>query len=173
MEIEYIGPDYSKFKFKELKVYASTEWLADNKKKYRQVFDRYEVAYIYAEISFYNKLFDQEDWDIEVNLRCYSLKKGRKELCSLNLKKKVGRYDHIFYIREGWGNKAEGAFWKKGTYYWEAWVGNEKIATKYFYVEDAGREILPGENPYFEIESLRLYEGPYDDVPKPDRRYFR
>ena len=39
-----------KYKFKELKCYASTEWLIDNQKKYRQVFDRYEVSYIYAEL---------------------------------------------------------------------------------------------------------------------------
>lgn len=30
-------PESKKYKFKELKVYSSTEWLADNKKKYRQV----------------------------------------------------------------------------------------------------------------------------------------
>ena len=47
----YVG----KYKFRELKVYSSTEWLADNNKKYRQVFDRYETSYIYAEFSFYNK----------------------------------------------------------------------------------------------------------------------
>ncbi|MFM8373559.1 MAG: hypothetical protein ACKOCO_14345, partial [Bacteroidota bacterium] len=52
------------WKFKELKVYSSTEWLADNKKKYRQVFDRLETSYVYAELSFQNKLFDREDWEI-------------------------------------------------------------------------------------------------------------
>ena len=67
-------PDFRKFKFRELKVYASTEWLADNKKKYRQVFDRYETTYVYAELSFHNKLFDIEDWDIDVELKCFSLK---------------------------------------------------------------------------------------------------
>ncbi|MBK7226489.1 MAG: hypothetical protein IPH96_14200 [Saprospiraceae bacterium] len=51
--------DVKKFKFKELKVYASTEWLADNRKKYRQVFDRFETTYIYAELSFYNKYFEK------------------------------------------------------------------------------------------------------------------
>ncbi|HQW96654.1 MAG TPA: hypothetical protein PLU58_12670, partial [Saprospiraceae bacterium] len=50
-----------RYKFKELKCYSSTEWLYDNQKKYRQVFDRYEVGYIYAELSFINKLYDEED----------------------------------------------------------------------------------------------------------------
>lgn len=161
------------YKFRELKVYASTEWLADNKKKYRQVFDRYETTYIYAELSFHNKKFDIEDWEIDVELKCFSLKKGRKELCSLPFKRKVSKYDSIVFVREGWGNKNEGAFWKKGTYYWEAWVEGEKVATKYFYIEDAGQEFFPGENPYLEVQSLRLYEGPYDDVSEEDRVYYK
>ncbi len=169
----YRTPAQKNFKFRELKVYASTEWLADNKKKYRQVFDRYETSYIYAELSFHNKLFDVEDWEIEVELRCFSLKKGRKEICALPLKKKVSKYDNVVYIREGWGNKNEGSFWKKGTYYWEAWIEGEKVATKYFYVEDASKDALAGENAYVEVQSLRLYEGPYDDVNEDDRVYYK
>ncbi|MCI5083673.1 MAG: AAA family ATPase [Saprospiraceae bacterium] len=168
----YLHPEFKKYKFRELKVYASTEWLADNKKKYRQVFDRYETTYIYAELSFYNKLFDEEDWEINVELKCFSLRKGRKELCNLPFKRKVSKYDSVVFVREGWGNKTEGAFWKKGTYYWEAWVEGEKVATKYFYVEDAGREITHLENPYIQTKSLRLYEGPYDDVIEEDRTYY-
>ena len=74
-----------KFKFKELKVYSSTEWLADNKKKYRQVFDRFKTSYVYVELSFLNKLFDQEDWQVNVELKCWAVKKnnsvrnGKKE----------------------------------------------------------------------------------------------
>lgn len=170
---DFLDPEDRAYKFKELKVYASTEWLADNKKKYRQVFDRYDTTYIYAELSFYNKYFDQEDWEINVELKCFSLKKGRKEICSLPLTKKVSKYDNIVYIREGWGNKTLGAFWKKGTYYWEAWIENEKVGTKYFYVEDAFKDAFPDENPYIEVQSLRLYEGPYDDVAEEERVYYK
>lgn len=173
IEEGFSATEFKRFKFRELKVYSSTEWLADNKKKYRQVFDRYETTFVYAELSFYNKLFDEDDWEIEVTLKCFSLKKGRKELCSLPLKKKVSKYDNVVYIREGWGNKNEGAFWKKGTYYWEAWVEGEKVATKYFYIEDGGKDALPGENTYLEVSSLKLYEGPYDDVIEDDRVYFK
>ena len=174
MAESYNYPEYKRYKFRELKVYASTEWLADNKKKYRQVFDRYETSYIYAELSFYNKNFDEEDWEIDVELRCYRLKKGREEICTLTFEgRKVSKYDSIVYIREGWGNKNEGQFWKKGTYYWVAWVEGEKVATKYFYVEDAGKNAEPGENAYVEVQSLKLYEGPYDDVNEDDRTYFR
>lgn len=173
MTEEFSKPEFKRHKFKELKVYASTEWLADNKKKYRQVFDRLETTYIYAELSFYNKYFDIEDWEIDVELKCFSLKKGRKEICDLPLRKKVSKYDNVVYIREGWGNKTEGSFWKNGTYYWEAWIEGEKVGTKYFYIEDAGQDFLRGENPYLSVHSLRLYEGPYDDVPELERVYYK
>ncbi len=165
-------PEHKRYKFRELKVYGSTEWLADNKKKYRQVFDRHESSYIYAELSFHNKLFDAEDWEVEVELHCYSMKKGRKELCALPFKRKVSKYDSVVYIREGWGNKKDGAFWKRGTYYWEAWIEGEKVATKYFYIEDTDDELIPQYNPYLEVQSLKLYEGPYDDVNEDDRVYY-
>jgi SpoVK/Ycf46/Vps4 family AAA+-type ATPase len=173
MSPDSLNNDTRHFKFRELKVYASTEWLADNKKKYRQVFDKHETSYIYAELSLYNKLFDVMDWEVDVELRCYTLKKGRTELCSLPFKRKVSKYDNLIFVREGWGNKKEGVFWKKGTYYWEAYVDGEKVATKYFYIEDGGREITFFDNPYLEVQSLRLYEGPYDDITESERIYYK
>jgi SpoVK/Ycf46/Vps4 family AAA+-type ATPase len=166
-------PEFKRWKFRELKIYASTEWLADNKKKYRQVFDRLETTYIYAELSFHNKHFDIEDWEVNVELRCYAVKKQRKEICVLPFRRKVSKYDAVGYIREGWGNKQEGVFWKKGAYYWEAWIEGEKVGTKYFYVEEAGRPLSKTDNPYCQITSLRMYEGPYDDIPEFERQYMK
>jgi len=160
------------FKFKELKVYSSTEWLAENRKKYRQVFDRFETTYIYAELSFYNKLFDVDNWEVQIELKCFELKNNRKQVCNLTFKKKVSKFDNVVFIREGWGNKKEGSFWKKGTYYWEAWIEGEKVSTKYFYVEDIGNAVdVEGQSPYVSLYSLRLYEGQYDDVMEEERGY--
>jgi len=167
------APEHKNWKFKELKIYSSTEWLADNKKKYRQVFDRLETSYIYAELSFHNKQFDLDDWEVNVELRCYTVKKQRKELCILPFQRKVSKFDPIGYIREGWGNKQEGVFWKKGSYVWEAWIEGEKVGSKNFFVEDAGRPISRGDNPYCKITSLKMYEGPYDDTPEFDRNYLK
>ncbi len=161
------------YKFRDLKIYSSTEWLTDNKKKYRQVFDRMSCSYIYAEVSFYNKMFDRIDWEVDVNLKCFSTKKGHKEICNLPFKRKVSKYDHIIFIREGWGNKKQGAFWKKGTYFWEVWVEGEKVGTKYFYVEEAPQLEEEEENSYIKIKSLKLYEGPYDDVVEDDRVFYK
>ena len=116
-DISHNLPSTKNYRFRELKVYASTEWLADNRKKYRQVFDRFDTSYIYTELSFYNKLFDEDDWEIELELKCFVLKKEKKEICNLAFKRKVSKFDNVVYIREGWGNKKPGAFWKKGTYF--------------------------------------------------------
>lgn len=172
MEDQIQGAENKNFKFKELRVYSSTEWLADNKKKYRQVFDRYETSYIYAELSFYNKLFDTDIWEVDIELKCFEIKNNKKQLCSLTFKKQVSKFDNVVYVREGWGNKKEGSFWKKGTYYWEAWIDGEKVTTKYFYVEDVGDfSLLEDSNPYVSLHSLKLYEGQYDDVLEEDRTY--
>ncbi len=69
MAESFSSPDFKKFKFKELKVYSSTEWLANNKKKYRQVFDRFDTSYVYAELTFYNKFFDYKVWEVNVRFK--------------------------------------------------------------------------------------------------------
>ncbi|MEM6319542.1 MAG: hypothetical protein AAF960_17855 [Bacteroidota bacterium] len=161
----------SKYKFRELKIYSTTEWLTDNKKKYRQVFERRTSSYIYAELSFHNKLFDVEDWKVEVELRCFRSEAKSIELCSLPFKRKIEKTDDIAYIREGWGNKQEGAFWKKGTYFWEAYIDKELVDTKFFYIEEP--EDKSKLHPYLEVESLKLYEGPFDDLSEEKRMYYK
>ncbi len=51
--------------FRNIKVYSSTEWLADNKKKYRSVFDKNESTYIYTEFSFFNLHFKKKEWELK------------------------------------------------------------------------------------------------------------
>jgi SpoVK/Ycf46/Vps4 family AAA+-type ATPase len=107
-------------------------------------------------------------------MKCFSINKGRKkEICHLTFKRKVSKYDPVIYIREGWGNKNAGAFWKKGSYYWEAWIEGEREATKFFYIEQASDIVTHQSNPYFNLKSLRLYEGPYDDIPDHERIYYK
>ena len=77
-------PGFVPYKFLDLKCYASTEWLAEGKKKYRRVFESAELTYVYTEFSFYNKLFDESDWDVKVNLKCHELSPEGlrvKEIC--------------------------------------------------------------------------------------------
>lgn len=174
MEANQAINQQSPYKFRELKVYSSTEWLADNKKKYRQVFDRKHTTFVYAELSFYNKRFDIESWETDIVLKCFSLSRNMRELCSLELKKKISKYDNTVYVREGWGNKKQGTFWAKGSYYWEAWIEGQKVATKYFYIEEI-EEVEDEEEDikYLELKSIKLYEGKYDDVAPEDRTYYK
>ncbi len=165
--------DFKKYKFKELKVYSSTEWLANNMKKYRQVFDRSKTSYVYAELTFYNKYFDVKVWEANILFKCYTMKGKKKEICALNFKKKISKYDNVVYIREGWGNKKDGAFWKPGTYFWEVYVEDILVATKYFYVEDINTDFESLGNSSFAIKSLQLYEGQFDDVIIEDKKYYR
>ncbi len=172
MDDQIPSAENKNFKFKELKVYSSTEWLADNRKKYRQVFEKSETTYIYAELSFYNKLFDRDTWDVDIELRCFDVKSSKKKVCNLTFKKKISKYDHVVFIREGWGNKKEGTFWKKGTYYWEAWIDGVLSGSKYFYVEDFAVDLQNEVQAQpVKLKTLRLYEGQYDDLIEEERNY--
>ena len=159
------------YKFKDIKVFSSTETLEGNTKKYRRVFDTKETTYLYAELSFYNKLFDEEDWKGKVKLKCYSiLPKERRELCNIDRELEVTKDQNIVIVREGWGNKELGAYWFRGDYEWEAYINDELVGVRKFFVEDGG-SVTTSINPYFAIDSVRLYHGPNEGVPVSTRKY--
>jgi SpoVK/Ycf46/Vps4 family AAA+-type ATPase len=160
------------YKFRGLKTYASTEWLAHDHKKYRRVFDRYDLSYIYAEFSFFNLKFKKENWSAKIDLICYQKRPRKNKLiCKLEFNREISSDDNVYYLREGWGNKKEGSFWKKGTYYWEAWIDGTLISSSYFYVEETIDSDNEFNNEFAEIKSVRLFEGPYEGVDEDKRRY--
>jgi AAA+ superfamily predicted ATPase len=157
------------YKLRDLKVFSSTEWLANNEKKYRTVYDELECGFIYCELSFYNKLFDEKDWEIELSLKCVNISTGI-EICKLQVARPIQKDENIVYIREGWGVKFPGKFWEKGIYRWEAWVAGTLVAEKVFYIIDLGL-VTETVNPYFELKSVKLYEGPGKNLPHQEREY--
>ena len=163
--------DFTHYKFNTLKTYTSTEWLAESRKKYRQVFDRSEIAYIYAEFSFYNKLFDEEDWEAEINLKAYARPSGRQkapeQICDIEVNKSITKDLNIVYVREGWGMDKPGAFWKEGEYFWEAYIDGEMVGTCNFYVYEVGA-VSAEDNPYLAVERVSLYEGGNTDSRRPE-----
>lgn len=164
---------YKNYKFKTLRVFASDEWLANRSREYRSVFDRSETTYISAEIAFYNKLFDEQDWETTVALKAFSHTDGKKkELCSQEEKRKIRLDENIVYINKGWGMATPGAFWTHGEYSWEAYIDGELIGTKRFYVEDVGK-VAHDANPYFDIESIRFYTGDYNAVNNENKIYVK
>lgn len=142
-----------RIKIKSLKLYSSTEWLAKNEKKYRSVFDSEKTGFIFGEFSFYNKYFDRENWEVSVKYRCY--KRNRKKVFfELEFTKTISKYDALAFIREGYGTKQVGSFWKKGQYVWEVLIDNEVVFEKKFYVEQIG-DI----NNLLEFDFVKMYEN--------------
>ncbi len=164
-------PVTARYKFKEMKVHSSDEWMADATKKYRQVYDRYETTHMRVELSFYNKLFDEADWDVSVCTKCFHINGSQKnELSNLVQERKVLKDENVVYIRDSWGNATPGAYWLKGNYVWEAYLDNVKIGEAKFYIEDVGIA-KEGENLFFEIEGIKLFEGDAYASTLPQKKY--
>lgn len=157
------------FIFRNLKVYSSTEWLADNKKKYRSVFDKNDASYIYAEFSFFNLHFKKKDWDLKLEIVCRD--QNKNEICRLNCDRNVSQNTNLLFVREGWGTHNVGSYWNPGTYTWVVEADGKIVAEKNFYIQDVG-VVTKTENPYFDIKSIHFYEGPFDNIKITDRKYF-
>lgn len=158
-----------KFKYKELKVYSSTEWFYGNQKKYRQVFDQHEVSYLYAELTIYNKLFDEADWEMDIVIKGINNTTGQT-FCELKRHVKVGKEENIVYVREGWGNENVGQYWRQGTYRYVAFIDGQQVGETAFHVVSKG-PVTPTDNPYFSITGFRLFEGPSKLLPPSERKY--
>lgn len=160
-----------RFKFKSLLTFCNNEWMVNNLKRYRIAFDKDEIDYIRVELAIYNKLFDEEDWNAKVNLKCFDLK-GKEEFCNRQLDISVKKEDNIFYLRDGWGVENKGGFWKKGSYKWMAYIDNVFIGEQVFHVNEVGL-VTNSSNPYLEVESIKLYESHSNGWQERNRKYLK
>ena len=158
------------FKMRGIKVFSSKENLFFNLKKYRRVYDERECRYMYCELSFFNKLFDESDWDAEINLVCINME-DEKELCNLKKEVTITKDKNIIYVREGWGTPDPG-WWKRGKYKWKVFLDGEEIGETIFYIMNAGL-VTETENPYFSIENIKLFESPREGAQLIERSYYR
>lgn len=162
------------YKFQDLRTYSSTEWLADSRKNYRTVFSQAETAFIYVECACYNKSFDQEEWQADLHLAAYALENDtikNEPLCEMTVPLIGQRQMPIIYAREGWGSDEPGKFWKEGTYVWRASVDGEVIGESHFFVYDTPA-VSPGNNPFFDLDAVRLFESNAGAGVDESRRYF-
>lgn len=157
-----------KYKLKEVKSYGSLESLFQGNRKYRAVFDEAEICYVNVEASFYNLLFSDEDWEATVLLRGINYY-TYAEVCRLEKKITVAQDQNIVFVRDGWGTPEPG-FWKQGTYRWEVSIDGNVLGESYFYIVNHGL-VTANHNPYFELSSIKLYEGPNEGVPFGQRTY--
>ncbi len=147
-----------------LKVFGDNEWF-NQSKKYRKVYDRSETTYISCEVELLNKLYKQKDQKIKLRFKCFfkTNSKQDKELCNFEEEYNISIDEPIVYIREGWGNAEPGKYWTLGNYYWEIYLGDRKLGTTDFYIEEVGK-VTPNQNPFFEVKEVKLFNMG-NDVP--------
>ena len=160
-----IGGNY---KFNHLKVYGSVESFYKNVKSYRRVLDISECTYVYGELSFYNKLFDERDWKCKPRLVCTDVNSG-KQICDMTKEIEVKKEQNKVSVREGWGTPNTG-WWKKGKYKWDAYLDDTFLGTAYFYVVDEGI-VSTNNNPYIAIKNVRLFESGIKGTPLKERKH--
>jgi SpoVK/Ycf46/Vps4 family AAA+-type ATPase len=160
-----------RYKFKNLQTFCNNEWMVNNQKRYRSVFDKAEIDYIRIELAIYNKLFDEEDWSVKINLRCCDIL-DKVEFCNRELDVSVKKEDNIFYVRDGWGVETKGGFWKKGSYKWQAFVDGVLLGEKVFHINEVGL-VNTSANPYLEIEYIKLYNSDVNGWQDRERKYLK
>ncbi|MEO1452087.1 MAG: hypothetical protein AAFV07_21325, partial [Bacteroidota bacterium] len=116
-----------------------------------------------------NLAYNEEDWLLPAR---FVIRNPEEKLviCEFSMQKEVRVDQPEFHLREGWGNADYGAFWNPGTYQWELYIEDHKLAVHPFYVYEAG-EVNPVRNPYFQLHELRLFEGPGVVPPERNRHY--
>lgn len=158
------------FKIKGIKVFSSKENFYQNAKKYRKVYDESECRYIYCELSFYNKLFDQVDWKTEIKFVCTDTSTNQ-QVCELHKPLLVKKDKNVIYVREGWGTPEPG-WWQKGTYEWEVFIDESTVGKAKFFIIDGG-PVTEDSNPYFSINEIKLFESAKQGLPVEDRIYLK
>ncbi len=164
---EALGGNY---KIKSIKVFGSKENLYQNVKKYRKVYDVSECRYLYCEVSLYNKLFDEIDWEANLMFLCFD-QDTNTEICRLPRAVEISKDRNILYIREGWGTPDPG-WWKKGSYRWDVFINDQAVGSEEFHIIDRGL-VSQTENPYFRINEIRLYESGKEPLKMGERVYLK
>jgi SpoVK/Ycf46/Vps4 family AAA+-type ATPase len=162
----------SNYKFNSLKTYAWDRTIA-GKKKFRRVFEKSELTYLSVELSLFNKLFDEEDWEAEIHLIANKIEGDKsKKICEKKEKLTITQTENIYKYSFGWGNDKRGDFWSKGIYQWEAFLDGELVSKTKFYIEDSGMVKLD-KNPYLTVTSLNTYEAPQGNLDEDERVYLK
>lgn len=164
---------FENLKPKEILVYCKKSSISKTHTKNRTVFDSEEIDFLYVDFLFYNKLFDEEDWEATFELKAFKVDgatANRKELTSITKEELISADQNMVVISDFWGYEDKGYYWDAGTYAWEVWLEGKMLMQKVFYVECYG-EISRTHNPYFEFVGLKLFEGT-SPLPAADDRVY-
>lgn len=166
--------DNANFKLKDFRLFNRTQNHLMPEMKYRQVFDRSELDELTVELALYNKKFDEEDWDAKVEIVIWNDNEiGNTDVIDtkqIDLEASTSENTLNFsYTIEQY----EGQNWAANNYLAEAWIDNKKVATTSFSLVDHGKP-ENGENPYFDVYNLKLFEDSSEPQPKRyERAYIR
>ncbi|MBN2663941.1 MAG: AAA family ATPase [Bacteroidales bacterium] len=169
-------PDYKygkPFKFRAMNVFASAEWMADSKRKYRTVFDKNEINYLRFEFSFFNKLFDEQDWEAMLSVEVIDKNvknEDDKEKCKLAKSIKITKDQNVVFYNRSWGVDEYGGYWEQGEYTVNGYVDDELLGSVDVVIHDVG-QVTQTYNPFFDVVDLKLFEGPFD-LPD-DKKYLK
>lgn len=157
-------PDFIKYKLKDLRFFARDEWFfgRDSANRiYRRVFTRAELDShgLFAELSLYNKLYDEQDWSCKIRFVVDKLKADdvsvERHLIDDEFSRVISKSTNLELVGRG---KKEDGFWKDGTYVWRAYIDDVKVVENHFYVYD-----LPhpdsADNAFFSLEGVSLFES--------------
>lgn len=161
------------YKFRAMNVFASAEWMADSKRKYRTVFDKSEINYLRFEFSFFNKLFDEQDWEALLTIEVIdkkAKKKSDKEKCKLTKTIKINKDQNIVYYNRSWGVDEFGGYWDESEYIVNGYIDEDLIGSQDIVIHDIG-QVTQTLNPFFDVVDLKLFEGAYD-LPE-DKKYLK
>ena len=168
-------PDFVKYRINDLKFFAKDEWFfagGYSNRIYRSVFTRSELdeTGLYAELSFYNKLFDEADWACNIRYVVDRLKKGtdevEKHVIDDQFHREISRETNLELVGRG---KVERGFWKEGEYIWRAYIDGRPVKETRFYVYDYPQPDADF-NPFFEITGACLFESGFDDNELKDKK---
>lgn len=159
--------------FKSLCTYAGDRVMA-GKFKARNVFDKNEISFISTELCFYNKLFDEEEWNALIRLRVVEVSDGKPgdQICIREEEIPVPITENTITYHYGWGEDKPGTYWQRGSYRWIAEINGEEVGVAEFFIQDNGR-VSEKNNPYLEILSLKTYESPRGDLDEDKRIYLK
>ena len=161
------------YKFDALRFF-NWDNVVNSKKSFRNVFDANELTYLGVSVAFYNKLFDESDWDTTVVYKAFSLDNDKKNelICEMEKQLTISKDENYISVEKGWGDSERGKYWNRGDYLWEAYIDGTLVASEKCYIERVGL-YKPGQKNWFSVKSLRVFEGPNEELPKDERVYLR
>lgn len=171
-------PGFLKYKKDTLLTFSKDEWLWANgssKRIYRSVYTLNEIKEngLFAELSFYNKLFDEEDWSCEIRFKAEKMLKNapntvEKTIIDETFIHNISEEENKPRINRGLSAKDA---WSEGEFRWQVYIDGTLVNETITFILDYP---TPSDlfNPFFDIKSIRLFESGKVHTPGQESVYY-